>query len=59
MDGSLVDFYAGIDYQVLDNLSVGLGINSVNINVDATDSTFNGALDWRYSGALVFLKFNF
>ena len=59
VDGSLVDFYAGIDYQVLDNLSVGLGINSVNINVDATDSTFNGALDWRYSGALVFLKFNF
>lgn len=59
LDGSLVDFYAGIDYQVLDNLSVGLGINSVNINVDATDSTFNGALDWRYSGALVFLKFNF
>ncbi len=59
VDGSLVDFYAGIDYQVLDNLSVGLGVNSVNINVDATDSTFNGALDWRYSGALVFLKFNF
>lgn len=59
VDGSLVDFYAGIDYQVLDSLSVGLGINSVNINVDATDSTFNGALDWRYSGALVFLKFNF
>ena len=54
-----MDLYAGIDYQVLDNLSVGVGLNSVTIDVDATESNFEGALDWQYSGALVFVKFNF
>jgi len=28
-------------------------------DVDATKSGFQGALDWRYSGGLVFLKFDF
>jgi hypothetical protein len=59
VDGSLVDLYAGIDYSVLDNLSVGFGINSVNLNVEATKSRFRGGIDWRYSGALAFLKFDF
>lgn len=59
IDGSLVDLYAGFDYRVLDNLSLGIGFNSVNFDVDAAQSGFDGALDWRYSGALVFLKFNF
>jgi hypothetical protein len=44
---------------VLDNLSVGFGINSVNLNVEATKSRFRGGIDWRYSGALAFLKFDF
>lgn len=59
IDGSLVDLYAGVDYQLLDNLSIGLGVNSVNIDVDATKTSFAGALDWQYVGGLVFLKFNF
>lgn len=59
IDGSLVDIYAGFDYSVLDNLSLGIGFNSVAFDVDATKSKFQGALDWRYSGGLVFLKFNF
>ena len=59
VDGSLVDLYAGVDYRVLNNLSVGLGVNSVNINIDATESRFDGSLDWRYSGALLFVKFDF
>lgn len=59
IDGSLVDIYAGFDYGVLDNMSLGIGFNSVALNVDATKSGFKGGLDWRYSGVLVFLKFNF
>ena len=59
VDGSLVDLYAGIDYRMLDNLSVGFGINSVNFDVDATKSRFKGGINWRYSGALAFLKFDF
>lgn len=59
IDGSLVDLYAGFDYSVLDNLSLGIGFNSVAFDVDASKSAFEGALDWKYSGGLVFLKFNF
>jgi len=59
VEGSLVDLYAGIDYRVLDHLSVGLGFNSVSIDVDASKSKFEGVLDWNYTGGLMFLKFNF
>jgi len=59
VDGSLVDLYAGVDYRVLDNMSIGLGINSVALNVDITKRGFNGGLDWKYTGGLIFLKFNF
>ncbi len=59
VDGSLVDIYAGFDYSLLNNISIGIGFNSVTLDVDAIKSGFGGALDWRYSGALVFLKFDF
>ena len=59
IDGSLIDIYAGVDYGVTDSLSIGLGFNSVNFDVDATKSAFKGALNWQYSGGLLFLKFNF
>lgn len=59
VDGSLIDLYLGIDYQIIEHLALGLGFNSVNIDVDATKSDFGGSLDWRYDGALVFLKFDF
>ncbi len=59
VDGSLTDLYAGIDYRVLDNLSIGLGVNSVTINVDASKNRYAGSLDWNYTGGLLFLKFNF
>lgn len=59
IDGSLVDLYAGFDYSVMDRMSIGVGFNSVALDVDAEKSGFEGALDWRYTGGLVFLKFNF
>lgn len=59
VDGSLVDLYAGVDYSVLDNMSIGLGINSVTLDVDIAKRGFKGGLDWKYTGGLIFLKFNF
>lgn len=59
VDGSLIDLYLGIDYQVIEHAAVGLGFNSVHIDVDATKSDFSGSLDWRYRGALLFFKFDF
>ena len=59
VDGSLVDLYVGMDYKVLDHMSIGLGINSVTLDVDASKNAFQGALNWEYAGALLFLKFDF
>ena len=59
VDGSLIDLYLGIDYQVIEHVAVGLGFNSVRIDVDATKNDFSGSLDWRYQGALLFFKFDF
>ena len=59
IDGSLIDLYAGFDYGINDNMSLGIGFNSVSLDVDAIKSGFKGGLDWKYSGGLVFLKFNF
>ena len=59
VEGSLVDLYVGMDYKVLDHMSIGLGINSVTLDVDASKNAFQGALDWEYAGGLLFLKFDF
>ena len=58
-DGSLIDFYAGVDYQLWDKASIGLGINSVTIDVGVDRPGFDGEIDWQYDGALLFVKFDF
>ncbi len=57
--GSLYDVYAGVDYQLFERMAVGLGVNSVNLNVGVTKGNFDGDLDWRYDGGLLFFKFDF
>jgi len=58
-DGSLIDLYAGIDYQMFEHVAFGLGINSVRIDVGVDDADLTGNLDWRYDGGLLFLKVDF
>ena len=58
-DGNLVDLYAGVDYQMSEHAAIGLGLNSVHLDVGITRNNFKGNLDWRYDGGLLFLKFNF
>ncbi len=58
-DGTLVDLYVGIDYQLFEHTAVGLGFNSVSFDIGISRSNFEGDLDWRYDGALLFLKFDF
>ena len=58
-DGSLVDLYAGVDYQMWKHASIGLGINSVVLDVGITRERFTGNFDWRYDGGLLFVKFDF
>ena len=57
--GNLRDIYAGVDYQLTDHVAVGLGINSVGLDVGVDKLNFNGNLNWRYDGGLLFVKFDF
>ncbi len=59
VDGSLSDFYIGLDYHFHDNFAVGLGYNNVSLDVDADGSEFKGALDWTYDGALLNVQYSF
>lgn len=59
IEGSLVDLFAGIDYQIFDSAALGIAVNSVTIDIDADKSSFAGAINWRYVGGLLYLKFDF
>lgn len=58
-DGSLIDLFAGIDYQLFEHAAIGFGVNSVVIDVGIEDSNLNGEVDWRYDGGMLFFKFDF
>jgi hypothetical protein len=58
-DGSLYDFFAGLDFNVTDSIAVGVGVNSVKLDVGVTKSGFEGDVDWQYDGAMAYLKFDF
>ena len=57
--GSLYDVYAGLDYQFFEHVAIGIGINAVKLNIGISKDRFNGDIDWRYDGGMLFLKFDF
>jgi hypothetical protein len=59
VDGSLFDFYIGLDYHFHDKFAVGLGYNNVSLDVDADASEFKGVLDWTYDGVLLNVQYSF
>jgi hypothetical protein len=58
-DGTLRDLLIGIDYRFGKHAAVGLGYNSVQIDVDATDGDLRADLLWKYSGFIGYLRFSF
>ena len=58
-DGSLTDLYVGVDYQLFDNAAIGAGLNSVQLDLGVDAPSLSGDVDWKYSGGLLFLKFDF
>ncbi len=58
-DGSLYDLFAGIDYGFNDTAALGLGINSVRLDVGFDGDRFQGDVDWAYTGAMLYLKLDF
>jgi hypothetical protein len=57
--GTLHDLYAGLDYKFSRRAAIGVGINSVRMDIGVGKPNFNGNLDWQYDGGLLFLKFDF
>jgi hypothetical protein len=57
--GSLYDIYAGLDYQFFKHVAIGIGINAVKLDIGVSKDRFNGDIDWRYDGGLLFFKFDF
>jgi len=57
--GAIRNLNASLEYFVQKNVSVGVGYNNFNINVDATGSNFLGELDWTYKGFQAFTSIRF
>lgn len=59
-NGSLTDLYVGIDYQLFEHMALGLGLNSVTMDIGIEDGAgLNADIDWNYDGGLLFFKFDF
>lgn len=58
-EGTLHDFLIGIDYRYSNRAAIGLGYNSVQIDVDATEEGLRADLTWEYSGFIGYLRFRF
>lgn len=59
IEGRLVDLFAGVDFLVHNKISVGLGYNYAETNIDSSNEDFAGGLDWTYDGLMLYGKIGF
>ena len=58
--GNLYDVYVGADYRFAEHFAAGLAVNGVEIDIDATSKRdVTVEYEWRYSGVLLYLRFDF
>lgn len=53
-DGSLVNFSVGVDYRFTRHFGVGLSYRHVDYDVTATKSSFNGGLNYKFNGPMIY-----
>ena len=58
-DGTLTDLFVGLDFSLTEGIALGLGVNSVRLDVGVTKPGFDGEVDWQYDGAMAYVKFDF
>jgi len=58
-DGSLQDYRIGVTWQPRRWLGVGLGYDRFSVDVDVEKDSFTGALDWTYSGPMLYYSATF
>jgi hypothetical protein len=57
--GTLQDVMFGLDYRLFDHAAIGIGHNTMQMDLDATQKALRAELRWNYSGAIAYLQFSF
>jgi hypothetical protein len=58
-DGYLERYGASLSWQPRSWLGIGVGYNLFAVDVEVANNGFNGALDWRYGGPMLFYRASF
>lgn len=58
-DGDLKDYRVTLTWQPSKWLGVGLGYDMFDVNVDVDKTDFNGSLEWKYDGPMLFYSVSF
>lgn len=59
VDGEIIDLRAGVNWMFTDHFGIGAGWNRFSTDVDVSKERFNGSLDWKYSGAQIYVTASF
>jgi hypothetical protein len=58
-DGSVQDYRLMLTWQPKPWLGLGIGYNGFKIDVDVERDRFNGSLEWKYNGPMIFYSASF
>jgi len=58
-DGRLLNFNAGVDYRITRHFGLGVGYRYVDYEVTATKPNFNGGLEYRFKGPVLYMVASF
>lgn len=53
-DGTLVNFNLGVEYRFTRSFGAGLSYRHVNYDVDVTKSSYNGGVQYKFSGPMLY-----
>ncbi len=57
-DGGIVNMSAGVNYQLFENVGLGLNYQFIRLNVDIDNDRWRGSVDLDFDGAFVYLSAN-
>lgn len=58
-DGSLTNMTLGVDYRIWRNLGLGLAWRHIDYDLSVTETSFSGAVNYTFSGPLLYLVSSF
>lgn len=58
-DGSFTNVQASVDYRFTRHFGVGLGYRYVNYNLESSDDSWNGEIEYKFSGPQLYLTGSF